>query len=130
MEGFDMTKELSDTIRLKLRWFLMKDESNSDLFLLDLNYYLKPYSGEIYVDDIKTYTDDNVYRVTIDTNHYISSLILNTVIMNTVNLFIVENIQELDLCDTLKACDMTTNKKLYKVFELESNSENGFSFII
>lgn len=108
----------------------MKDESNSDLFLLDLNYYLKPYSGEIYVDDIKTYTDDNVYRVTIDTNHYISSLILNTVIMNTVNLFIVENIQELDLSDTLKACDMTTNKKLYKVFELESNSENGFSFII
>ena len=50
--------------------------------------------------------------------------------MNTVNLFIVENIQELDLSDTLKACDMTTNKKLYKVFELESNSENGFSFII
>ena len=130
MEGFDMTKELSDTIRLKLRRFLIKDESNSDLFLLDLNYYLKPYSGEIYVDDIKTYTDNNVYRVTINTDHYISSLILNTVIMNTVNLFIVENIQELDLCDTLKACDMTTNKKLYKVFELESNSENGFSFII
>lgn len=125
-----MTKELSDTIRLKLRWFLMKDESNSDLFLLDLNYYLKPYSGEIYVDDIKTYTDNNVYRVTINTDHYISSLILNTVIMNTVNLFIVENIQELDLSDTLKACDMTTNKKLYKVFELESNNENGFSFII
>ena len=49
MEGFDMTKELSDTIRLKLRRFLIKDESNSDLFLLDLNYYLKPYSGEIYV---------------------------------------------------------------------------------
>ena len=130
MEGFDMTKELSDTIRLKLRRFLMKDESNSDLFLLDLYYYLKPYSGEIYVDDIKTYTDNNVYRVTINTDHYISSLILNTVIMNTVNLFIVENIQELDLSDTLKACDMTTNKKLYKVFELESNSENGFSFII
>ena len=130
MEGFDMTKELSDTIRLKLRRFLIKDESNSDLFLLDLNYYLKPYSGEIYVDDIKTYTDNNVYRVTINTDHYISSLILNTVIMNTVNLFIVENIQELDLSDTLKACDMTTNKKLYKVFELESNSENGFSFII
>ena len=125
-----MTKELSDTIRLKLRRFLIKDESNSDLFLLDLNYYLKPYSGEIYVDDIKTYTDNNVYRVTINTDHYISSLILNTVIMNTVNLFIVENIQELDLSDTLKACDMTTNKKLYKVFELESNSENGFSFII
>ena len=125
-----MTKELSDTIRLKLRRFLIKDESNSDLFLLDLNYYLKPYSGEIYVDDIKTYTDNNVYRVTINTDHYISALILNTVIMNTVNLFIVENIQELDLCDTLKACDMTTNKKLYKVFELESNSENGFSFII
>lgn len=130
MEGFDMTKELSDTIRQKLRWFLMKDKTNSDSFLIDLYYYLKPYSGEIYDDEVKVYTDNNVYRVTIGTSRYISSLILNSVIMNTVNLFIIENIEALDLSDTLKACDMTTNKKLYKVFELESNKENGFSFII
>lgn len=125
-----MTKELSDTIRQKLRWFLMKDKTNSDSFLIDLYYYLKPYSGEIYDDEVKVYTDNNVYRVTIGTSRYISSLILNSVIMNTVNLFIIENIEALDLSDTLKACDMTTNKKLYKVFELESNKENGFSFII
>lgn len=130
MEGFKMTKELSDTIRQKLRWFLMKDKTNSDSFLIDLYYYLKPYSGEIYDDEVKVYTDNNVYRVTIGTSRYISSLILNSVIMNTVNLFLIENIEALDLSDTLKACDITTNKKLYKVFELESNKENGFSFII
>lgn len=128
-----MTFELSKIIREKLREFL-KEEEHSKEFLKDLVYYLSSNTSDDLLEknvfDTFSVNNNNKYKVTVYNNTYTSTLVLTSIILNTINLFIIEHIEELELADVLKASDLCTNKHICKVFHIEYNEYGKFIFTI
>lgn len=126
-----MTSELSVMIREKLREYL-KDTDNSKDFITILSSYLghnllRAISPDVF--SLSENTDGKV-KVSVYTDTYTSTIVLTSIILNSINLFILNHINGLELKDTLKSSEICTNKHMYKVFNIDYNEDGKFEFTI